>query len=335
MRCALGFDQAAAGARPTGSGRPPAAAPARPGRSAPGARPGCESAAQAVAQRARAAVARRQVELAQVPQRARGLQHALLVGQHQHAASRASARPGRPRPGARSSVRAGRPIAAAAARASAALHTDCRHAVGVRPGQLHRRSRVGAERRREVAERRVVGPRHRHDAIDLDAGLFERLRARRQPGLVEQPRPRCCGRPQRRVRGPGAALRVRRAAASSSTPASAARSRAARRLGQRDAVPADVGVGEHRHHGVGLGQQRGGRAAVLRHGQPVGASAHRSTRPLAARAGATVPSALLGRRARAGNWMTRVDMVASEASANGGCRQRYLTSKSMTWRVYL
>jgi len=42
------------------------------------------------------------------------------------------------------------------------------------------------------------------------------------------------------------------------------------RLGQGDAVPADIGIGKHRDHAVGLGQQRGGAAALRADGQAVG-----------------------------------------------------------------
>ena len=103
---------------------------------------------------------------------------------------------------------------------------------------------------------------------------------------------------------------------SSSTPTRAARSLRGRRSRQRDAMPADVGVGQHPgHDAVGLGQQRRRGAALARHVQAVGAEhvgVFRRGITLAIGGGPE-------RGSRAGKRMTRIDIGTRRLKASWGC----------------
>jgi hypothetical protein len=122
----------------------------------------------------------------------------------------------------------------------------------------------------EVADRRVVGPGHRHDAVDEHVGLFERsdlglqplVRHRRDPGRLARARLR---RDRQVHVGRVFEKRFFEHAAECGAQARG------RRLGQGDAVPADVGVGQHGDHGRGFRQQRCGALALRLQRQPVGA----------------------------------------------------------------
>ena len=120
-----------------------------------------------------------------------------------------------------------------------------------------------------MAHRRVFGPGDRHHTLDLYAGFLQAAQLRREPGFVDRRDPAAlatggAGR-QREVHGAGVVEQLFFEHAGHG----GTHSRRGR-LGQLNAVPTDIGIGQHEHHAVGLGQQAGAGAAVLAHGDAVG-----------------------------------------------------------------
>ncbi len=223
---------------------------------------------QRIAQGDGAAVLRCDVELQQVPQRAHRAQQALLVGENgDRAAEPALGRRGHGRVRCPARRLRGPLSEHLLGQGAADAHAD--HALGVGPGELHRRTGIVAEGRAEVAERHVFGPRHRHRALNDQASLVERRQLALEPGFVDHADPAglAAGKAgcEREVHAVGVVeqLLLQGAGDRGAQPGG-------RCLGHGDAVPADVGVGEHDDRAVGLGQQRGLGAAVASDVQSVG-----------------------------------------------------------------
>ena len=123
-------------------------------------------------------------------------------------------------------------------------------------------TRADTRRRRvEVAGRRVVGPGHRHDPVDEDAGLLQRRELVLEPGLVDGGDPgRLAGDGERRD-GEVDALRVIEQRLFDHADERHAQARR-RRLGQGDAVPADVGLLDDGDDDRARRQQRRGGVAL-------------------------------------------------------------------------
>ncbi len=230
-----------------------------------------EGAAPGIAQPARAARPRGEIELPQVPQRAHGLQRVVGIGAHGH-------RRAEPALGLRRHGRRRAPAGALAAPARqlfahpGAGHARATHAVGVAIGEPGlRAAAVGSVGRgEEMPAAGLLGPQRRHRAIDEGAGLLEVFQVLRQPAFVDRRHPGGAAagglRRQRQVHGLFVVEQLL------FQHAHQRRAQLGRRCARhRDAMPADVGGSDPRHHRIGLGQQRGGRAALARHAQAVGA----------------------------------------------------------------